>query len=184
MFLLANVLVDVEVLFAAAPYPHRHWHWHTLLIGGLIGAAFGAALYLAGPLRNLLGRLVHLARLPYPDRRQPCHCEERSDEAISTLTTPCAPRPIPPRLLPMILGGMTGVWTHVLIDAFYHYDVQPFWPARTNPLNHFARQHGLTQDHIQTICLAFWLVAIILYAAAVWSFHRNRSRRAGTKNGS
>jgi len=74
----------------------------------------------------------------------------------------------------MVLGGAAGAWMHVFIDALYHYDVQPFWPMTTNPLFHFARQHGWTQPHIRTACLAFWLVAIILYAATAWASRRKR----------
>lgn len=155
MFLLANVIIDIEVLAAPGRFPHRHWHWHTLLVGGLVGAALGAAVHLAIPLRVFIARLMNLARIRYE-----------------------------PRLAPMMLGGLTGAWMHVIIDALYHYDVQPFWPASTNPFYNFAGQHGLTQPCIRAICLAFWGVAIILYAAAVWSFYRNRSRSAPNAKGS
>ena len=149
MFLLANVLIDVEVLLAAGHQdPHRHLHWHTLLIGGILGAAAGAALYLAAPLRRLLARLMHLARIPYR-----------------------------PTLASMTLGGLFGAAAHVLLDALYHSDVQPFWPHPDNPLNRLARINlHLTQPHIRTICLAFFPIAAILYAAVAWSFRRRRCK--------
>lgn len=60
VFVLANVIVDIEVLFYAEWPVHRHAH--TLLIGAVVGALWGAAAY---PLRPLFGKLMHAFRLSY-----------------------------------------------------------------------------------------------------------------------
>jgi membrane-bound metal-dependent hydrolase YbcI (DUF457 family) len=62
LFVLANVIIDVEVLFAPGRFPHRLWHFHTLLIGTIVGALFGLALY---PLRGIFQWLMNLLRLSY-----------------------------------------------------------------------------------------------------------------------
>lgn len=149
MFMLGNVIVDVEVLFAPDRFPHRHWHFHTLLIGGLVGALVGAILYSIKPIRNFFAWSMRLIRINYE-----------------------------PTLLKMILGGMTGVCMHVLIDSFYHYDVQPFWPATRNSLYFFARRNAIkvSQEQIEYTCLAFFILVVILYALAVRSFQKNKAK--------
>lgn len=147
MFLLGNVIVDVEVLFANGGYHHRVWHLHTFLVGGLVGAVCGAIVYFAKPLRKLFEFGMRLLHIRYR-----------------------------PTLLSMILGGMAGVWMHVLIDSFYHYDVQPFYPLGENPLFKPAHWRDVPAIHhnIETICLAFFVPAAILYALAVWSFFKTK----------
>ena len=147
MFLLANVIIDVEVLFAPALYPHRNWHWHTFLFGGIVGAVCGAVLYLAKPVRLVFERIMRLLRVRY----RPC-------------------------LVGMVLGGMAGGWMHVFVDSFYHYDVEPFWPKTGNPFYRFARTGAvkITTGRIEIICIAFFVFAVILYAAAVRSFLKHK----------
>ena len=60
--LLANVAVDVEVLFASGWAVHRHWHFHTLLIGAVVGVGAAIAAY---PLRPVFRRIMKLLRIPY-----------------------------------------------------------------------------------------------------------------------
>lgn len=62
VFVLANVIVDIEVLFAPKWPPHRYWHWHTLLVGAAVGLAWAVTAY---PLRHLFKKLMQLIRLPY-----------------------------------------------------------------------------------------------------------------------
>ena len=88
IFLAANVIVDIEVLFAGGWPQHRHWHFHTLLIGGLVGAAMGLAVYLVKPVRAGLERAMKTIRLPYK----------------------AGP-------IKAAVSGALGVWLHVLIDS-------------------------------------------------------------------
>lgn len=148
MFILGNVIVDFEVLFASGQYAHRHWHFHTFLVGGLVGALVGAVFYFLKPIRNFFAWSMRLIRIRYK-----------------------------PSLFKMVLGGITGAWMHVLVDSFYHYDVQPFWPAPRNSLYFFARRPPikLTHEQIELICLTFFVLVAILYALAVRSFQKNKS---------
>ena len=105
VFVLANVIVDIEVLviwfFAPNLSPHRYCH--TFLIGAAAGAAWGLAAY---QLRHFFKRLMQIFRLPY----------ETS-------------------FFKMLISGILGVWCHVIIDAIYHWDVRIFWPSNTKPLH-------------------------------------------------
>ena len=60
VFLLANVVVDVEVLIFHNWPIHRYAH--TLLIGAAVGAAWGVAAY---PLRSLFKSIMQAFGLPY-----------------------------------------------------------------------------------------------------------------------
>jgi len=101
VFVLANVIVDLEVLTIrllqlGAP---RHRYVHTLLVGGLVGALWGLVAY---PLRGIFARGMRLLGLPYQPGR-----------------------------MKMIVSGVLGLWLHVLIDGLYHFDVKLFWPSRS-----------------------------------------------------
>lgn len=60
VFVLANVVVDIEILFAAG-YP-IHKYAHTLLIGAAVGTVWAIAAYL---LRHFFKRLMQILRIPY-----------------------------------------------------------------------------------------------------------------------
>jgi membrane-bound metal-dependent hydrolase YbcI (DUF457 family) len=63
VFILASVIVDIEVLFYQRwPY---HRYAHTLLIGAGIGLLWGLLAY---PLKGLFVKLMNLFRLPYKPR--------------------------------------------------------------------------------------------------------------------
>jgi membrane-bound metal-dependent hydrolase YbcI (DUF457 family) len=60
VFLLANVVVDIEVLCWQHPPLHRAVH--TLLTGAIAGLIWGLAAY---PLRNIFAKLMKAIYLPY-----------------------------------------------------------------------------------------------------------------------
>lgn len=62
LFVLVNVVIDLEVLFSTGRFPHRGWYFHTLLGSAVVGAVFGLALY---PLRGIFQWLMNLLRLSY-----------------------------------------------------------------------------------------------------------------------
>ena len=143
VFVLVNVLVDIEVLadqFIQSGWPvHRMWHFHTLLVGGLAGAVFGAIVYFLKPLRR---------------------CSEKS-MAIIGLSGKAT-------LLSMVMAGILGVWLHVLLDSFYHYDVQFFWPYADNTIFRWINNgkwsnSANTQQWVVFLREVFWGLMIGLY---------------------
>jgi len=100
VFVLANVIVDLEVLIITQfglTYP-IHRFTHTLLIGSAAGIIWALA---AWPLRNIFKRLMQILRIPYQTS-----------------------------FWKMLVSGVLGVWLHVVIDAIYHPDICLFWPNR------------------------------------------------------
>lgn len=159
VFVAANILIDIEVLadrYIAPGWPvHQLWHFHTLLIGGLVGAIFGACIYYLKPLRWLCETSMKLIGLP-----------------------------VKATLLSMVLAGLLGAWLHVLIDSFYHYDIQIFWPHDKNPILSWAlRQHpgrysGL-QETVVLVCKIFWGLMIGLYGIILaWKLKTMRSKKS------
>jgi len=57
VFVFANVIVDIEVLFTSG-----HPYFHTLLLGGALGACWGLFAY---QFKGLSGRLMHVLCIPY-----------------------------------------------------------------------------------------------------------------------
>ena len=137
VFVLANVIVDIEVLvimlFNLGEPSHRYCH--TLLIGAAVGAAWGAAAY---PIRHLFKKVMKLFRIPY-----------KGD------------------LRKMVVSGVMGVWLHVLIDAIYHSDVKIFWPNKTTFLWRVCHRHvSATQIETICVALFIAAVAPYAIAAA------------------
>jgi len=60
VFVLANIIVDIEVLF----YDHWPFHCyvHTLLLGAAAGALWGLAAY---PMQGVFAKIMKFLRLPY-----------------------------------------------------------------------------------------------------------------------
>lgn len=144
VIILANVIVDVEVLFAKGWPVHRLWHFHTFLVGAIVGICFAIAMF---PFRKILEKIMAIMRLPYKAT-----------------------------LWKMIISAILGVWLHVIVDSFYHYDVQPFWP---NPKNPIYSLRWITQKQVVMICLAFWVLSIMLY---IFYLVRNIKTKRLTKN--
>ena len=111
VFVLANVIVDIEVLVVM----HFNLEWpihrycHTLLIGAAVGALWGVA---AWPLRNLFKKLMQLFRIPYKTS-----------------------------LSKMLISGILGLWLHILIDSAYHFDVKILWPNISISLWRMIHRH-------------------------------------------
>lgn len=104
VFVLANVIVDLEVLFIThigLGYP-IHRYFHTLLIGAAAGILWAT---IAWPLRNLFKMIMQTLRIPYQTS-----------------------------FLKMLISGVLGVWLHVVIDSIYHPDVRLLWPHKAIPL--------------------------------------------------
>jgi membrane-bound metal-dependent hydrolase YbcI (DUF457 family) len=57
VFILANIVIDVEVLVTGG-----HRYAHTLLLGAVSGVLWGIAAY---PLRHFFGKIMQILRLPY-----------------------------------------------------------------------------------------------------------------------
>ena len=111
VFVLANVIVDVEVLVIVAfglGWP-IHRYCHTFLVGAAVGMLWGVAAY---PLRHFFKRIMQILYIPYK-----------------------------PRFWKMVVSGVLGVWLHVLIDGAYHSDVKMFWPNKTISLWRTMRRH-------------------------------------------
>ena len=152
VFLFANVLIDFEVLadihFDPGWPVHRMWHFHTFLVGGIAGGIFGACIYLIKPLRELLELILEALCIPHKST-----------------------------LVKTVLSGIFGMWSHVLIDGIYHYDVQPFWPQKRNMLwKWFSVNHRAPRDKVEMICLIGWAAAILLYAVIIVRYIKNKRK--------
>ncbi|MHC4681720.1 MAG: hypothetical protein ACYTEK_23890 [Planctomycetota bacterium] len=145
VFILANVIVDVEVLVLGLTGlgPPYHRYCHTLLLGAVVGALWGTAAY---PLRRVFKPVMRTLCISYE-----------------------------PHLLKMIVSGILGVWLHVLIDGAYHHDVKVFWPSQTTSL-WVAVISRISTEQVKTICLVFFIAAVIPYAFAAASYTRRRKR--------
>jgi hypothetical protein len=150
VILAASIVVDFEVLFAPGWPPHRHWHLHSWLIGALIGAAFGACLYLVKPAKIAIAWGMNLLRIPYK-----------------------------PNFWKMTVSGALGACMHVVVDGFYHYDVQPLFPGKHNPLWRWlfdiTHSNDLSQARVKLICALLFIPAIVLYVLAVREYNKRKS---------
>jgi len=149
VFVLANVVIDVEVLiiifFGLGQPVHRYAH--TLLGGLVLGVVWAVAAY---PMRGLFKKAMAFLRLKY----ETC-------------------------LLKMIISGVLGVWLHVLIDGIYHADVKPFWPNKTSLWLRIVRRIGYNKiddlkSYVETGCVIFWLAGIAVYLLVLWRQWRRK----------
>jgi hypothetical protein len=146
VFLLVNIPVDVEVLFAKGwPY-HQYWHFHSLLVGGIVGAVFGLIVYGVKPLRCFLEWVMRLVRIPYKAN-----------------------------VWKMITAGVLGVWLHAFLDSIYHYDVQLFWPSKAKALQR-PMWRALGNEELKLWCLMALVGAGVLYMFAVRAFYSDKGR--------
>lgn len=132
VFVLANVIVDIEVLVIylfRLGYP-THRYCHTLLIGSVLGLLWGASAY---PLRHFFGRLMRILRIPYQTG-----------------------------FLKMLISGILGVWLHVLIDGIYHWDVRVFWPGHARFLYNLLSQQQVKAICLAFFAAAVIVYAIMV----------------------
>jgi membrane-bound metal-dependent hydrolase YbcI (DUF457 family) len=104
VFVLANVIVDIEVLvimLLGIGWP-MHRYCHTLLIGAAVGIVWGLAAYL---LRYFFKKIMKIFHISYKTG-----------------------------FWKMLVSGVLGAWFHVVVDAVYHWDVRMFWPSNAKPL--------------------------------------------------
>jgi membrane-bound metal-dependent hydrolase YbcI (DUF457 family) len=58
-----------------------------------------------------------------------------------------------------ILSALVGTLSHVLLDAFVHPDVKPFWPfTRANPLD-----FGITMNGMINFCIISGGIGLVVY---------------------
>lgn len=140
VFVLANVVVDVEVLIIAFFHLGHpvHRYCHTLAIGAVVGAVWGALAYLL--FRRLFAGLMGLFRVRYKAG-----------------------------LVKMIISGALGAALHALIDGIYHFDARVFWPSQSKYLWKTGLRYG-GKEKIETVCLYFFVAAAALYIQAVISY--------------
>jgi membrane-bound metal-dependent hydrolase YbcI (DUF457 family) len=70
----------------------------------------------------------------------------------------------------MVISGILGVWFHVFIDAICHPDVHLFWPYKSILLWRLITKH-----QVESLCLAFFIPALILYLLTV-ILSRNKNK--------
>ena len=152
IFVAANIIVDIEVLFATDRFAHRIWHVHTFLVASIVGAVFGAIVYGIVPLRRLIAWFMDKIRISYK-----------------------------PSLWKMVLSGALGACFHVLIDAFYHWDVQPFYPKKGNVFWHWLNPNfstdAATKQDIRIFCLLSLVPVIILVVLAVRNYNKKKDAK-------
>jgi len=132
VFVLANVIVDLEVLainlFGLGRPVHRYFH--TLLIGAAVGAIWGSSAY---PLRHLFKKIMQILRIPYETG-----------------------------FWKMVISGVFGVWLHVALDAIYSWDMRIFWPSEANPLWRLLSRYQVRVICIVCFLAALVLYAIAI----------------------
>jgi hypothetical protein len=152
VFMLANVLIDTSAVGDRLFTPddgitHQFLHFHTLLVGGLVGLLFGAAVYWIGPARWLCEKTMQWMGLAY-----------RAS------------------LKKMLLAGVLGAWFHVGIDSIHHFDVQIFWPLLTdNPVKDFLngrdnRYSPYLREWVVRGCLLSWAIFVVQYGLIMNAF--------------
>lgn len=58
----------------------------------------------------------------------------------------------------IIAGSLIGVWVHIILDSFMHFDITPFWPIEENPLLGII-SNGLNYY----LCTAALVLGLIIY---------------------
>ncbi|MEJ2702856.1 MAG: LamG domain-containing protein [Sedimentisphaerales bacterium] len=145
VFVLANVVVDAEVLILAGIGAgwSRHKFCHTLLGGAIVGLLWGVAAY---PLRHWFSAVMRKLHIPYE-----------------------------PSLRKMAISGIMGALLHVLIDGLYHCDAKIFWPNGTFSIRRLiyrcgmyigtdqVYRHQIVQEQVRTISIGLLFTSVLAY---------------------
>lgn len=132
------VNVIVDLEVLFAPgFPETHRHWYFHTF--LVGGIIGALFGLAcWFFRDIISWAMKTVRIPYK-----------------------------PSLWKMSLAGTVGIWIHVLLDSFWHFDVQPLRPfTNRNPFYRMfkhTRPDDQVHQWIAIICTTLSIAALILY---------------------
>lgn len=148
-FVIVASNVIIDLEVLFAPgFPEYHRHWHFHTF--LEGGVIGAAFGVVCWLfSGVISRAMKLVRIPYE-----------------------------PKLWKMCLAGTLGFWLHVLMDSFWHWDVQPLRPFTSR--NDFWRlfKHTYPNDQVHrwiiVISVILSVAAVVLYILAVLEFNKSR----------
>lgn len=139
-FAVSQVVIDVEVAYymlVAHTWPIHRWA-HTFLVGGVLGTAVGAAVWLIGTW--FVGRAG--PRWQVPDLRE------------------ASP-------LPALVGGLLGGLTHPVLDGVMHDDVAPLRPfSVANPFHGVVPYATLAM--LLGIAACVGLALTYFHAARLW----------------
>ena len=138
-------------------FPHTHRHWYFHTF--LVGGIVGALFgLLCWFLRDIISWAMKLVRIGYK-----------------------------PSLWKMILAGILGVCIHVLLDSFWHFDVQPLRPFSNKNIFYRMFKHIWQNDPVHRwiiiICTILSVAAFILYILAVLKFNKNKAERKDDSDG-
>ena len=150
VFLLANVVVDVEVLIFSTYPVHRYAH--TLLIGAAVGAAWGVAAY---PLRNLFKSIMEAFGLPYKTGSFKMLLSGVLGVWLHVLIDAVYHFDVRP------LWPFRKISLNFMISRYLGYP-----------------RDGIIQRYVVGICVAFLIAAIVLYVLQVRAFARKRQSQA------
>ena len=164
VFVLANVIVDVEVLVIIGlglGWP-IHRYCHTLLGAAAVGMLWGTAAY---PLRHLFKKIMCVLRISYE-----------------------------PSFWKMAISGILGACLHVLIDGIYRFDARIFWPNKTLSLwkitsyciytfTNRVYKNLISEKQVKIVCVAFFIASIIVYILALIAPVRSETESKIDKKG-
>lgn len=138
-FILANILIDLEVLY----YLYHgqlplHRHLHTYLGGVAMGVAAALIMFAV---------IVGVSRLYDHSRR----LKELKGAPLRRL------------FLQSLIAGLLGGISHILLDSCMHYEMHPFWPFVSG--NALAGCVGVGTLHIVLAATGFFGLVIWLMNA-------------------
>ena len=148
-FVIVAVNVIIDLeVLFATDFPQHHRHWYFHTF--LVGGIIGAAFgVICWFFRDIISRAMKRLRIPYK-----------------------------PSLWKMCLAGTLGVWIHVLMDSFWHWDVLPLRPFIKHNTLWRMFKHTYPDDQVRRwiiiISIILSVAAIILYILAVIKFNRQK----------